>query len=379
MAKTAITKRKNGKISSIRTRLTAAICMLLISSIMLVSSTYAWFTLSTAPEVKGINNSVAGNGSLEVALMPGTGLLSSITTGRSGTNGGGTVQVTTANNTWGNLITLSDPAYGLQTIELRPMSVTEGENSPLVFGIPEFGYDGRITTVDPASMGLNSFENNTAFTGEEYGVRAIVSEGENDTVVTYGYVIDLAFRTNATNNGTAAKLILQKNPTQRVYTDSTSEITEGGGSSITFGDNSLLSNDAIRIAFIQNFGRTAEGNETTVDSSVLAYAKADAAGKLQLFKYVEDETTNEISEQNIEDNALLAAMDKNTVYQISAVVWLDASNLKNEDFISTDELTSVTLNLQFATDVTLVPSLNSALRDNPPAPVNNSNGNEQGG
>ena len=64
MAKPATIKKKNVK-TSIRNRLVAAISMLLIASIMLVTSTYAWFTLSTAPEVKGINNSVAGNGSLE--------------------------------------------------------------------------------------------------------------------------------------------------------------------------------------------------------------------------------------------------------------------------------------------------------------------------
>ena len=65
----------------IKTKLLAAIGMLLVSSIMMVSTTYAWFTLSTAPEVKGINTAVGANGNLEMALLPTDGLLSSITTG----------------------------------------------------------------------------------------------------------------------------------------------------------------------------------------------------------------------------------------------------------------------------------------------------------
>ena len=51
----------------IKTKLMAAICMLLVSSIMMVSTTYAWFTLSTAPEVTGITTAVGANGNLEMA------------------------------------------------------------------------------------------------------------------------------------------------------------------------------------------------------------------------------------------------------------------------------------------------------------------------
>ena len=69
--------------SGIRSKLTAAVAMLLVSLILLVSSTYAWFTLSTAPEVKNITTTVAGNGSLEIALMPQDGLLGSIKNGLS--------------------------------------------------------------------------------------------------------------------------------------------------------------------------------------------------------------------------------------------------------------------------------------------------------
>ena len=57
----------SNEMKSIRKKLLAAIAMLLVAVIMTVSSTYAWFTLSTAPEVKGITTTVGANGNLEIA------------------------------------------------------------------------------------------------------------------------------------------------------------------------------------------------------------------------------------------------------------------------------------------------------------------------
>ncbi len=356
MTKTATTKRKSTKTSAIRNRLLAAICMLLISSIMLVSSTYAWFTLSTAPEAKGIDTSVAGNGSLEIALMPGTGLPGDIVTGRSGMNGGGTKPVPAANITWGNLITLSDESYGLQKIELKPLSAArleQGEEADLNFGAPVFAYDGRIEKLEFENVGLLAYDaENEEFNKEEYGVRAIVNDG-----TVYGYIIDLAFRVNAAkNDGTAANLILQKEGIQRIYNGtSTSPITQGAGSYLQFSNTSALG-DAIRIAFVQNFGNGADG----VTSALLAYGKVDDNGAIQLFNYVNG------SMEDVNNNILLA-MVKNTTYQISVIVWLDGTDVTNKNFSAT-ELNDVTLNLQFATDITLNPAINAELRDNPPAP-----------
>ena len=54
----------------LKSKLLAAVAMLLVSSMMMVTSTYAWFTLSTAPEVTGITTAVGANGNLEMALLP---------------------------------------------------------------------------------------------------------------------------------------------------------------------------------------------------------------------------------------------------------------------------------------------------------------------
>ncbi|MBR7098424.1 MAG: hypothetical protein IKC59_03330, partial [Clostridia bacterium] len=75
--------------------------MLLVASFMVVSSSYAWFTLSTAPEVKGIQTSVGSNGNLEIALYTGQETITSSV-------GDGAENKTDKYETWGNLINLSD-------------------------------------------------------------------------------------------------------------------------------------------------------------------------------------------------------------------------------------------------------------------------------
>jgi hypothetical protein len=122
MTKTA-KKRKVAMPASIRHKLSAAVCMLLVSSIMLVSSTYAWFTLSTAPEVRGITTNVGANGNLEMALLNKDSYISTDEDlgiqSRIGDSSEvvGTVK---ANETWGNLVDLSDTSYGLSQITLTP-------------------------------------------------------------------------------------------------------------------------------------------------------------------------------------------------------------------------------------------------------------------
>lgn len=111
--------KSNSEYRSIRKKLMAAIAMVLVASIMMVSASYAWFTLSTAPEVTGITTSIGSNGNLEIALR--TGDLNSITTSDGG------LTFPDANTTWGNLVDLSDESYHLDEMQLRPsrLNITE--------------------------------------------------------------------------------------------------------------------------------------------------------------------------------------------------------------------------------------------------------------
>lgn len=365
----AKTKRKVKMPSKIRSKMMAAVAMLLVSLILMISTTYAWFTLSTAPEVKNITTTVAGNGSLEIALMPEDGLLGSIKNGFSSTVGGGTVDVVEANKTWGNLVTLSDPSYGLASINLNPaaMNLTDGKFDPTKpLTVPVFGSDGRIEKTSAEDIELHSLDaKSQTFIGTDKGVRAIAEIVDGKQSGTYGYVIDLAFRLNtAKEDGTAGKLLLQTAATQRIYTDAANTETLGGGSYMEF---TTISKDlatervqklmeAIRITFVQDYG---VNNGTPV---ILGNAKLDTTtmtgNKAPIYLY------NDKNEKLEGDAAvLLAEMQKNAAKQISAVVWLDGSQITNADVAATELQSMVgTMNLQFATDVSLNPAVNTPLK-----------------
>lgn len=192
----------------LRNKLMAAISMLLVSSIMLVSSTYAWFTLSTAPEVKGISTSVGANGNLEMALLTSGDAdlnngentfadLSKITSA-VGDSSAATNNLGKSNLTWGNLVDLSyenattnKNYYGLDQIKLMPARLNNGtgdafDSTKLVLAnplsTPTYGNDGRVNdlsgkTYFSADYGTEGFK---YVAGKDtYGVRAV---GESATL-----------------------------------------------------------------------------------------------------------------------------------------------------------------------------------------------------
>ena len=177
----------------LKTKLMAAISMLLVSSLMMVTSTYAWFTLSTAPEVTGITTAVGANGNLEMALLPASGLVSEITS-----NVGDTIlPIGQRNATWGNLVDLSDTnTYGMNKITLYPAQLNaatkDANGNPLTLAAallqtPTFGADGRLgeltsnTVTSTYDTTASNFPNN-----EEFGVRAVgVASGMTDRQLAY--------------------------------------------------------------------------------------------------------------------------------------------------------------------------------------------------
>ena len=389
------TKHKVSMPAGIRNKMMAAVSMLMISSIMMVSSTYAWFTLSTAPEVKNISTTVAGNGSLEIALMPADGMLGSIKSGFASNQNGGTVAVTTANTTWGNIINLSDLSYGLNKVELNPAQLNSAAEDfaekPLA--VATYGFDGRIDEL-LANTALKAHVDNS-FTGDTYGVRAIGEVNSEDGTGalgnTYGYVVDLAFRLNTSNSegatSAAGKLLLQTDAIQRIYNGETdtnvNAETLGGGSYMSFSANGTGVDmkkimNAVRVTFVQDYGKVG-GGENSADPVILGTAKldttkattgaTDVSAPLYLCETAAatdadgNPTTTDTFLTN-ENAVLMSAMTKNAAVQISAIVWLDGNTITNADVAAikvNDALAQATLNLQFSTDVELTPANNNAL------------------
>ena len=133
---------------SIQKKLLAATSMLLVACIMLISASYAWFTLSTAPEIKGITTTIGANGNLEIALADDSTWVNP--------NDLKTSVGDASNITWGNLIDVSD-AYGLEGISLLPSRLGLGTGNlinSLMF--PKYGSDGRVTSLSPTSYAYYS-------------------------------------------------------------------------------------------------------------------------------------------------------------------------------------------------------------------------------
>lgn len=250
-------KKQDKRQRNIKAKLMAAICMLLVSSILMVSTTYAWFTLSTAPEVTGITTAVGANGNLEMALQPLSGDSSKIESSQGDSMYGGS-SVYDANTTWGNLVDVSDSNYyGLNKITLYPaaLNTTEGVDkagnaitklatAPLT--TPEYGADGRITKLEASTFtGVYSnggFTNTIAVTNngtvstlkDPNGVRAVgTSSGMSDRQLAYRAALSAASTAasqakrvasqSLNNNGAALADIAIKHAT---FTATTSEPTE---------------------------------------------------------------------------------------------------------------------------------------------------------
>lgn len=177
-------------------KLMAAISMLLVSAILMCLTSYAWFILSTAPEVSNLKTTAGANGALEIALQS------------TNTDGSGRAEITSAvgsshavksaaesNTYWGNVVDLTN-GYGLEHVTLYPsrlkLNATElnGQTSYAVdtgtiLQVPQFGQDGRVTGLLDATK--THYAGDKFTTGSNWGVNVLgaVSEkvGEEDTIV----------------------------------------------------------------------------------------------------------------------------------------------------------------------------------------------------
>lgn len=208
----------------LRNKLMAAVAMLLVSSIMMVSSTFAWFTLSTAPEIKGISTSVGANGNLEIALLNKTGELSTITSAA----GDSKETLDKRNLTWGNLLDLSYPEnganyYGLDKIQLMPArlaaATTEGVTKitavDTLLHIPSYGNDGRVDEVKTPTVVSGTYEAGKMFKYDdktaEYGVRAIGVSGDMTAQQAGLFAAKLAYKADLADAQSTIQTALKAN------------------------------------------------------------------------------------------------------------------------------------------------------------------------
>ncbi len=155
---------------------------LLLCLLVLISVSYAWFTISLSPEILGIATNIGANGSLEVALLSNP-TFEDPELIRSGIGDSAVVQEETVSNlAWGNVIDLADESYGLDQVSLLPakLNAAAGENgigsvSSSFLGFVEYSPDGRVQRQNMESVSAVFSEEGFIFNSEaqSYGVRGI--------------------------------------------------------------------------------------------------------------------------------------------------------------------------------------------------------------
>lgn len=217
-------KRKVVMPAGIRNKMVAAVSMLLVASIMMVSSTYAWFTLSTAPEVTGITTNVGANGNLEMMLLNKDSFNSTEENlgVESGVNDSMAAQkVTLANLKWGNLVDLADQSYGLQSIVMNPARLNiQGDTTngykldSALLKAPSYTSDGRVLDVDKNTQ-TSGYSTDGTWKWDEnadnaYGVRVIgTTSGVTERLTAYRAAISAraAAIESAKNNARQSLLV----------------------------------------------------------------------------------------------------------------------------------------------------------------------------
>lgn len=185
----------------LKTKLTAAISMLLVSAMMLTGVSFAWYTLSTNPEVTAITATAAANKNLEIALDNFYTTGAEIDSASQHTTAGGSQGSTTGNDyTWGNLIDISNQMApgGTNAFELRPAEYVEDT------GLQTFTYgdDGRIdeaiALTESAAYGAadeSDAADDATDTGSQVNGVARIYRADSDT--NYAFKVVYWLRTNA--------------------------------------------------------------------------------------------------------------------------------------------------------------------------------------
>lgn len=169
----------------LRERVIAVAVLLAMSASMLGTASFAWITLSTAPEASGMATTVAANGNLEIALAQGDSMTGGMPIpaeepDESMVGDSSVIQgILNSNNTWGNLINLSEPEYGVSNIALRPALLNNMNlNIAPLYGAM-YGGDGRVVNTS-VNYGYASWQDIghgvwsfAAGDKTKYGVRAI--------------------------------------------------------------------------------------------------------------------------------------------------------------------------------------------------------------
>lgn len=293
----------------LKAKLMMSVMSLVLATIMMTTVSFAWFTISTAPEISDITTSVTANGNLEIALDAGSGAVPADST----------AQDAGKNETWGNLVDLKgyfNPTGSANVINLKPVSVTWSSGVP-TFSRPVFGYDGRIAST--SDLTRNAVDDGGSDNFKDFG--GVFSYGEAETDKTgdgvWCFEVDYWLRSNVANNVSLSV------PAMR------------GDAASEYGLGSWISDKTITVKIVDGATvYTAVPAETTTNingADVYALTLKDEAG----------------------ESAATIALTANTAKLVKMYVYMDGAGITNATFANTSANGAMSMNVQFVGDATL--------------------------
>ena len=160
---------------NMKEKVAAALIMLVLALSVAVTATYAWITISRAPEVSSIATTMAANGNLEIALSNDEGTQPEEFDIDEGVKR--ELDINGSNLQWGNLINLGDSLYyGIDKLALRPARLNTGALRTNPLQGASYGTDGRVTELNSQYSFFKWDKTTQSFVANnKYGVRAIAS------------------------------------------------------------------------------------------------------------------------------------------------------------------------------------------------------------
>lgn len=321
----------------LKTKLMSAVAMLTISAVMLVSTSFAWYTLSTNPEVKGITATAVANENLEIALVKeldtnGSPKPASAINDLSVFNGGS--QGSTKDNyyTWGNLVNLENI---LVDTELRPSTPTytgEGATKKISGGLkaPIYGEDGRakelVALQDETAYktATTSGEGESQTTQEHAGWVNVMGANGLGANTKYAFRVDYVLRTNV-----GGKITLTSATNRDAVNDPASSTT-GQGSTISMVNQK---HDSVKAIFKVTKATDTNGSAWSTAEGDINWVEATNSA-------ITGDDTHEKLDATIVENAA-----ENTAYLVQMYVYLNGQVVTNADV--KDDITALAVNVQF--------------------------------
>ncbi len=323
---------------SMKKKLMATALMLLVSVVMMSTASFAWFTISTAPELKGLETQVVVNDNLEIALASNDAAIKLPTLPAADQSG-------KVHTSWGNLVDLganADTADGTFDYSdtaldktLRPITLNSTKTG---FVYPQYGADGRIT----------SFDDCTEDAGYQFG------NLKDDEGNVSAYFVDIWLRTNVAGDISLAA------PTDAGIDRGTG--TTGAGSFFT--TSATTANATATQMFADNLRVAWEvlgSSAPTYTNGVLTYPTTGTGwtagdGSITNFRMTKDasNTANKYLLSSGTESAAgkMFTATANTAYLVRVYVYLDGTNMQNAGASITGNEISGALNLQFVHSAT---------------------------